>query len=97
MFLAPPQYYSEAFYNETVEVAENMDNATAEHFFMFLTLVIFGGLVFIYFASKVAPKKGKAVVETGTAVLSDSSWIPQEHMKSTTPTSSPNARRRKAE
>ena len=51
--LAPPQYYSEAFYNETVEVAENMDNATAEHFFMFLTLVIFGGLVFLYFASKV--------------------------------------------
>ena len=95
--LAPPQYYSEAFYNETVEVAENMDNATAEHFFMFLTLVIFGGLVFLYFASKVAPKKGKTVVETGTAVLSDSSWIPQEHMKSTTPTSSPNARRRKAE
>merc|ERR1712223_923602 len=94
---SPPQYYSEAFYNETVEVAENMDNATAEHFFMFLTLVIFGGLVFLYFASKVAPKKGKAVVETGTAVLSDSSWIPQEHMKSTTPTSSPNARRRKAE
>merc|ERR1711937_339061 len=94
---SPPQYYSEAFYNETVEVAENMDNATAEHFFMFLTLVIFGGLVFIYFASKVAPKKGKAVVETGTAVLSDSSWIPQEHMKSTTPTSSPNARRRTAE
>merc|ERR1711953_682072 len=65
---SPPQYYSEAFYNETVEVAENMDNATAEHFFMFLTLVIFGGLVFLYFASKVAPKKGKAVVETGTAV-----------------------------
>jgi len=98
---SPPQYYSEAFYNETVEVAENMDNATAEHFFMFLTLVIVGGLVFIYFAAKVAPKKGgggKAVVETGTAVLSDSSWIPQEHMKSsTTPTSSPNARRRKAE
>ena len=95
--LAPPQYYSEAFYNETVEVAENMDNATAEHFFMFLTLVVFGGLVFLYFASKVAPKKSKTVVETGTAVLSDSSWIPQEHMKSTTPTSSPNARRRKAE
>ena len=38
----------EAFYNETVEVAENMDNATAEHFFMFLTLIIFGGLVFLY-------------------------------------------------
>merc|ERR1712227_936894 len=33
------------------EFAENMDNATAEHFFMFLTLVIFGGLVFLYFAS----------------------------------------------
>ena len=99
-YLAPPQFYSEAFYNETVEVAENMDNATAEHFFMFLTLCVFGGLVFLYFASKVAPKKKGAVVETGTAnVQADSSWIPQEHIKksSTTPTSSPNARRRKAD
>ena len=45
-----------------------MDNAAAEQFFMFLTLVVFGGLIFAYFAAKVSPKKGvkAAAVETGT-------------------------------
>jgi len=105
---SPPQVFSEAFYNQTVEVAENMDNAAAEQFFMFLTLVIFGGLIFVYFAAKVTPKKGssgvttKSVVETGTgAGLADAaSWIPKEHMKTKTvsPKTSPSAtRRRKAD
>lgn len=67
-FIAQPQVFTEAFYNATVEVAENMDNAMAEQLFMMLTLVVVGGLVFAYFAAKVSPKKAvkAAVVETGT-------------------------------
>ena len=45
-----------------------MDNAMAEQFFMLLTLLVIGGLVFAYFAAKVTPKKSvkAAAVETGT-------------------------------
>ena len=45
-----------------------MDNAMAEQFFMLLTLLIIGGLIFAYFAAKVTPKKSvkAAAVETGT-------------------------------
>ena len=45
-----------------------MDNAMAEQFFMMLTLLVFGGLIFAYFAAKVTPKKSvkAAAVETGT-------------------------------
>merc|ERR1712168_1716668 len=68
-----PQVFTEAFYNSTVEVAENMDNAVAEQLFMMLTLVVVGGLVFAYFAAKVSPKKSvkAAVVETGTGDAAD--------------------------
>ena len=63
--------FTEAFYNSTVEVAENMDNAVAEQLFMMLTLLVVGGLVFAYFAAKVSPKKSvkAAAVETGTGKL----------------------------
>lgn len=99
---SPPQVFSEAFYNETVEVGENMDNAAAEQFFMLLTIVVFGGLGFLYFASKVTPGKKAApvAVETGTSAQADASWIPSEHIKGgSTPKTSPkaNARRRKAD
>jgi len=94
--------FSEAFYNETVEVGENMDNAAAEQFFMFLTLVVVGGLVFLYCASKVTPGKKKSTavtVETGTTTYADASWIGKEHIKKESPSTSPNARarRRKAD
>jgi len=96
-----PQVFTEAFYNATVEVAENMDNAMAEQLFMMLTLVVVGGLVFAYFAAKVSPKKAvkAAVVETGTGDAADVSWIPKEHQKkSGSATASPTAaRRRKAD
>ena len=99
----PPRFVSNAVYNETVEVAENMDNAAAEQFFMFLTFAAFGGIGFLFFANKFASKKKPAVViETGTAAAADSSWIPKEHLKSkenTSPKTSPKAaaRRRKAD
>merc|ERR1712113_889901 len=95
-----PQVFTEAFYNSTVEVAENMDNAVAEQLFMMLTLVVVGGLVFAYFAAKVSPKKSvkAAAVETGTGDAADVSWIPKEHQKKTgSATQSPTARRRKAD
>merc|ERR1711892_553392 len=98
-----PQVFTEAFYNSTVEVAENMDNAIAEQMFMLLTLVVVGGLVFAYFAAKVSPKKAAkaaaaVVVETGTGDAADVSWIPKEHQKkSGSATASPTARRRKAD
>jgi len=95
-----PQVFTEAFYNSTVEVAENMDNAVAEQLFMMLTLVVVGGLVFAYFAAKVTPKKAvkTVAVETGTGDASDVSWIPKEHQKkSSSATQSPTARRRKAD
>ena len=49
-----------------------MDNAMAEQFFMMLTLLVFGGLIFAYFAAKVTPKKSvkAAAVETGTGKFS---------------------------
>lgn len=100
---SPPRFYSDAVYNETVEVSENMDNAAAEQFFMFLTFAAFGGIGFLFFASKFGNKKKPApVIETGTTASADSSWIPKEHLKSkenTSPKTSPkaNARRRKAD
>lgn len=101
---SPPRFVSNAVYNETVEVAENMDNAAAEQFFMFLTFAAFGGIGFLFFANKFASKKKPAVViETGTGNgTADSSWIPKEHLKSkenTSPKTSPKAaaRRRKAD
>lgn len=100
---SPPQFFSDAIYNETVEVAENMDNAAAEQFFMFLTFSAFAGIGFAYFASKFGTKKKPApVIETGTTATADSSWIPKEHMKpkqNTSPKTSPkaSARRRKAD
>ena len=100
-FLGPPRYESAAVFNETVEVAENMDNAAAEQFFMFLTLAGFAAIGFAYFASKVNNKKKPAVVvETGTSGNPDSSWIPEQHLKKKvagSPKTSPNARRRKAD
>jgi len=94
-----PAVFTEAFYNSTVEVAENMDNAMAEQFFMMLTLLVFGGLIFAYFAAKVTPKKSvkAAAVETGTGDATDVSWIPKEHQKKSSATQSPTARRRKAD
>merc|ERR1711892_782544 len=87
-----PQVFTEAFYNSTVEVAENMDNAIAEQMFMLLTLVVVGGVVFAYFAAKVSPKKA------AKADAADVSWIPKEHQKrSASATASPTARRRKAD
>lgn len=100
---SPPRFFSDAIYNATVEVAENMDNAAAEQFFMFLTFAAFGGIGFAYFASKFGTKKKAApVIETGTSATADSSWIPKEHMKpktNTSPKTSPkaSARRRKAD
>lgn len=101
---SPPRFFSDAIYNETVEVNENMDNAAAEQFFMFLTFAAFGGIGFAFFASKFGNKKKApaAVVETGTSATADSSWIPKEHLKSadkTSPKTSPKsgARRRKAD
>jgi len=98
---SPPRYESAAVFNETVEVAENMDNAAAEQFFMFLTLAGFAAIGFAYFASKVNNKKKPAVVvETGTSGNPDSSWIPEQHLKKKvagSPKTSPNARRRKAD
>merc|ERR1712176_296379 len=66
---SPPRFFSDAIYNETVEVNENMDNAAAEQFFMFLTFAAFGGIGFAFFASKFGTKKKApvAVVETGTS------------------------------
>jgi len=100
---SPPRFYSDAIYNETVEVNENLDNRAAEHIFMFLTFAGFAGVGFAFFASKFGTKKKPVVViETGTSATADSSWIPKEHMKkavNTSPKTSPkaSARRRKAD
>lgn len=100
---SPPRFYSDAIYNETVEVNENMDNAAAEQFFMFLTFAAFAGIGFAFFTTKFGTKKKPAVIiETGTSTTADSSWIPKEHMKpkvNTSPKTSPkaSARRRKAD
>lgn len=100
---SPPRFFSDAIYNETIEVSENMDNAAAEQFFMFLTFAAFGGIGFAYFASRFGTKKKAApVIETGTSSTADSSWIPAEHLKpktNTSPKTSPkaSARRRKAD
>lgn len=99
---SPPRFVSDAIFNETVDVTENMDNAVAEQFFMFLTFAAFAGIAFAFFATKFGSKKKPApVIETGTSATADSSWIPKEHLKkeSTSPKTSPkaNARRRKAD
>ena len=49
----------------------------AEQFFMMLTLLVFGGLIFAYFAAKVTPKKSvkAAAVETGTGKFNRSDFL----------------------
>ena len=83
---------------------ENLDNAAAEQFFMFLTFSGFAGIAFAYFTTKFGTKKKAAavVVETGTTAGADQSWIPKEHLKSgaspkTSPKSSARKRTTKAE
>jgi hypothetical protein len=85
--------------NQTVEVNENLDNAAAEQFFIFLTFAAFAAVGFFFFASKFSSKKPKAApVEVGTGGAADASWIPEIHMKkSDTPKTSPQSRRRKVE
>ena len=85
--------------NQTVEVAENLDNAAAEQFFIFLTFAAFAAVGFFLFASKFSSKKKAAPVEVGTSATADASWIPDIHMKksATTPKTSPQSRRRKVE
>lgn len=91
---SPPQFFTEAVYNQTIEVEENMDNALMEQCFMFLTLCIFGsiGAAFFYRQTGFAKKKVAVVVETGTSGTVDESWIPKTHYKQTEKTS-PKARK----
>lgn len=100
---SPPRRMFAAVVNQTVEVAENLDNATAEQFFIFLTFSAFAAVGFGLFASKFSGRKTKGaapVVEVGTGGALDASWIPEQHKKgtaSTSPKTSPQSRRRKVE
>jgi translocon-associated protein subunit alpha len=95
----PPRAYSEALFNKTIEVSENLDNAAAEQFFMFLTLLALGGIAAAFFLKQFSTKKKPVtVVEVGTTGKFDESWIPKGHLKSTenvSPSTSPKTRHRK--
>lgn len=96
---SPPRQLFASVVNQTVEVNENLDNAAAEQFFIFLTFAAFAAIGFFFFASKFSSKKPKAApVEVGTGGAADASWIPEIHMKkSDTPKTSPQSRRRKVD